>query len=203
MVPRVEQALDVHLGTACLRELGPGDGVARPVDEAMGHDVVHAPRLAQELDQPPLALCDLGLEDVEAVDEGLAPFEHADVVERGVPVGIEGTHPGQAAFEIAEVRPCVAVVRAEARELDVAQVEQASFALAVGPAHQEAGVAPRVARRMEHLDVDAAELVDVAFVEGLDVFPRFVVELVDEYAAEALVDDAGEAVDLDHGVEAR
>src|SRR4030095_15807595 len=114
----------------------------------------------------------------EALVEGGRAVEHADMVEGGVPAGVDSTYVGERALEVLERRPGVAVVGAEAREVDVPQVEHV-VRLAVAER-----VAAGVAGRMDDAHAHAAQVEDVAVGEGERVGARRVVELLDDHALE-------------------
>ena len=63
--------------------------VLGPIDEAMLGDLVDRPRLGQELDQSSLALLELGLIAVQALEKSVATFEKTDVVTAQVVPGLE------------------------------------------------------------------------------------------------------------------
>ena len=88
------------------------------------------------------------------------------MVEGRVEVHIDLSYALQAALEIFQVRPRVAVVGTEAREVDVAQVEEASSS----PLDEKAAVAPRVARGVEYPDRDTTQFEDIAVLEALRRF---------------------------------
>src|SRR4030095_13626978 len=94
----------------------------------------------------------------------------------------ESRQRGERALEVGEIRPRVAVVGPEAREVDVAEIE---LALAL---ETEERVATRVSGRVERADAHAAaELEHVAVAEGQGVGPRLVVEVFDDDPAERRV----------------
>ena len=70
-----------------------------------------------------LAARDHRAEAVEVREEGAPTFEDADVVEGGIPARVDVADERERALEVLERRPGVAVVGAEAREVDVAEVE--------------------------------------------------------------------------------
>ncbi len=92
-------------------------------------------------------------------------------------------------------RPRVAVVGAEAREVDVAEIEDV-----LGLDVEEA-VAARVAGGVDDAHPAAAELEDVAVTERRRVRPRRVVELLEHGAAKHDVDRRRHAVDRHHRVD--
>src|SRR4030095_7861059 len=84
-------------------------------------------------------------EAAEPLEVGGLAVEDADVMERGVVPGVELARHRERALEGFEIRPLVAVVRAEAREVDVGEIDDA-----VGLDAKEA-MAARVARRVDRL----------------------------------------------------
>ena len=187
----------MHPHAAPFHGLSEGDGVARTVDEAVLGDLVEALRSFQELEQAPLSVLNHGREAIESLQEGLPGIQHADVVEGRVEVGFDHAHALQAALEIFQIRPRVAVVGTEAGEVDVAQVEEASFS----PVDEQTAVAPGVARGVEHPDLDAAQIKDSTVLEALRVGPVHVVELLDGDLPETFVDRPRESVDRHEGVQ--
>src|SRR5262249_62362353 len=110
------------LATA-LAGVGVRDGRLRAIYEGVMHALGKGPRLGEEGEQRLLAALDPGREAIEPGDERLAVLEGADVVERGVAAGGEPAHHLERALEVLERGPRVPVVRPEAREVDVAQIE--------------------------------------------------------------------------------
>ena len=116
-------------------------------------------------------------ERVDQSQELVAALDDATVVERHVVAGVLVADLRQARLEVLEVAPHVAVVRAEAGEVDVGEEEH----LAVDT---EAAVAAGVAGEVHGLDGRAAEIEDVAVAEAGGIGARRVVEHLDDVLGE-------------------
>ena len=110
-----------------------------------------------------------------------APLDDATVVERDVVPGVLLADLRQARLEVLEVAPDVAVVRAEAGQVDVGEEEH----LAVDT---EAAVATRVPGKVHGLDGRATEVEDVAVAEPGGVGARGVVEHLDDVLGKGMVE---------------
>jgi hypothetical protein len=158
------------------------------------HDLVDAPRLCEEREQGRLAPCDDGREPVEPATKASRPSARR-VVEGGVPPRGEAPDHGQRALEVVQRRPGVAIVRAEAGEVDVAEVEH------VVRLDVEHRVPPRVSRSVDGADRDAAQIEEVAISDRLSVGTLREVEPLDDDAREVVACQSVEAVDRHQAIE--
>src|SRR5262245_35357173 len=108
---------------AALDVVGVRHLVAGAIDEAVRDDLVERPRRGQELEEARLARRDHGGEALEPREKLAPALDDADVVEGRVPARLERACERERALEVRERRPRVAVVRTEAREVDVAEIE--------------------------------------------------------------------------------
>ena len=133
---------------------------------------------------------------VDSREEGRALVDHADVVEGDPGTRLELAREREALLEVLERGPRVAVVRTEARQVDVAEIERS-----VG-LDQDHAVAARMAGRGDRAHAHAAAQLEYALAgEAARVGSRRVVELLEQRAAPRPRDRRGEAVDREHAVD--
>src|SRR5262249_30001807 len=128
-------------------------------------------------------------------EEGVPALDDAHVMEGRVPARLERARDRQRAVEVLERGPRVAVVRPEAREVDVTQVED------VVGLDVEERVSARVPGRVHDANVHAAELEDVAVAEDRRIGTWREVELFDDGRPPRSTDRAVEAVDRHESIE--
>ena len=167
----------------------------RAVHEAVRHEVLERTRLVRVRHHGVLPMGDHRGEGIDRPEIGVAAVDHALVVERDVPAGVDPSCSGERHLEVVEAAPLVAVVRAEGRQIDVAGDEHA-----IG-LDQHPGVTAGVAGQMHRRDRHSTEIDHLTVGEPDRIGAGDVGEVADDDLAERTLRVGRHAVHLHQPVE--